>query len=41
MVFVVFGSVVEGMNVVEAMEKVGAPSGKTSQKVVVTDCGEL
>jgi len=37
---VVFGSVVEGMEVVKAVEKVGSDSGKTSQKVVIADCGE-
>lgn len=38
---VVFGSVVEGMSVVETIEKVGSPSGSTSAKVVVEDCGQL
>ena len=38
---VVFGSVVEGMDVVKAIEKVGSESGKTSAKVVIEDCGEL
>lgn len=38
---VVFGKVVEGMNVVKAIEKVGSSSGTTSQKVVISDCGEL
>ena len=38
---VVFGTVVEGMEVVKAMEKVGSKSGSTSQKVVITDCGEI
>lgn len=39
---VVFGSVVEGMDVVEAMEAVGSsPSGRTSQPVVITDSGQL
>ena len=38
---VVFGNVVEGMDVVKAVEKVGSASGKTSGKVVITDCGEL
>ncbi len=38
---VVFGSVVEGMDVVEAMEQVGSRSGQTSQPVVIADCGEL
>ncbi|KAL8625263.1 hypothetical protein ACOMHN_030021 [Nucella lapillus] len=38
---VVFGSVVEGMDVVKAIEKVGSQNGKTSQKVEIKDCGQL
>ena len=38
---VVFGSVVDGMNVVKDIEKVGSQSGKTSKKVLVADCGQL
>jgi len=38
---VVFGKVVEGMEVVKAVEAVGSGSGSTSEKVVVSDCGEL
>jgi len=38
---VVFGQVVEGMDVVTAVEKVGSQSGKTSKKVVVADCGQI
>ena len=38
---VVFGKVVEGMDVVKAIENVGSGSGKTSAKVVITDCGEV
>jgi len=38
---VVFGNVVEGMDVVKAIEKVGSQSGATSKKVVVSDCGQL
>ncbi|XP_059213343.1 peptidyl-prolyl cis-trans isomerase-like [Centropristis striata] len=38
---VVFGSVVEGIDVVRAMEAVGSKSGKTSAKVVIADCGQL
>lgn len=38
---VVFGSVVEGMDVVETMEQVGSRSGQTSAPVVIADCGEL
>merc|ERR1711981_430996 len=37
---VVFGSVSSGMDVVKKVEAVGSESGKTSQKVVIADCGE-
>ena len=36
---VVFGRVVDGLDVVKAMEKMGSPSGKTRQQVVIKDCG--
>ena len=38
---VVFGSVVEGMSVVKAVEAVGSRSGSTSQKVEIADAGQL
>ncbi|MEM7051132.1 MAG: peptidylprolyl isomerase [Acidobacteriota bacterium] len=38
---VVFGKVVEGMDVVSAVEALGSGSGQTSKKVVIADCGEL
>lgn len=38
---VVFGSVVDGMDVVKAVEKVGSSSGKTSAQVLIKDCGQL
>jgi peptidyl-prolyl isomerase F (cyclophilin D) len=38
---VVFGKVVEGMEVVRAVEGVGSQSGKTSKRVVIDDCGVL
>lgn len=38
---VVFGTVVEGMDVVRNMESVGSSSGRTSQSVVIADCGQL
>merc|ERR1712196_500512 len=38
---VVFGSVVEGMDVVKKCEAVGSQSGKTSKPVVIADCGQL
>jgi peptidylprolyl isomerase len=38
---VVFGQVVDGMDVVKAIEKVGSRSGTTSKPVVIADCGQL
>ncbi|XP_071340217.1 peptidyl-prolyl cis-trans isomerase A [Trachinotus anak] len=38
---VVFGSVVEGMDVVKKMESYGSQSGKPKAKVVIADCGQL
>ena len=38
---VVFGKVVEGMDVVKAVEAVGSQSGKTSKDVMVVDSGEM
>jgi cyclophilin family peptidyl-prolyl cis-trans isomerase len=38
---VVFGSVVEGLDVVRKIEGVGSGSGKTSAKVVVAASGQL
>lgn len=38
---VVFGSVVEGMDVLKKIEVMGSQSGKTSKKIVVADCGQL
>ena len=38
---VVFGKVVEGMDVVKTIEGVGSQSGATKQKVFVADCGQL
>lgn len=38
---VVFGSVVEGMDVVRKMESYGSQSGKTSSKICIADCGQL
>jgi len=37
----VFGSVVEGMDVVKKVESVGSQSGKTSRPVVIAECGQL
>jgi len=38
---VVFGSVIEGMDVVKKVEGVGSQEGTTSKKVTVTDSGEV
>lgn len=38
---VVFGKVVEGMEVVTAIEKLGSQSGRTSKKIEIKDCGEV
>ncbi|XP_043718079.1 peptidyl-prolyl cis-trans isomerase-like [Telopea speciosissima] len=36
----VFGQMVEGMDVVKAIEKVGSSSGRTSKPVMIADCRE-
>jgi len=38
---VVFGQVVEGLPVIKQMEGYGSDSGKTSKKIVISDCGQL
>ena len=38
---VVFGQVVEGMEVVRKIESLGSESGKTKAKIVIEDCGDL
>ncbi|XP_005919655.1 peptidyl-prolyl cis-trans isomerase A [Haplochromis burtoni] len=38
---VVFGSVKEGMDVVERVESYGSRTGRTSKKITITDCGQL
>ncbi|XP_012282961.1 peptidyl-prolyl cis-trans isomerase isoform X2 [Orussus abietinus] len=37
---VVFGKVVEGMDIVRKIETMGSQSGKTSKKIMIADCGE-
>ncbi|ERN13446.1 hypothetical protein AMTRI_Chr09g21090 [Amborella trichopoda] len=39
--YVVFGEVVEGLDVVRAIEKVGLPSGEILKPVLIADCGQL
>ena len=38
---VVFGKVIEGMDVVKKIESQGSRSGTPAQEVKITDCGEL
>ena len=38
---VVFGGILEGLDVMEAVEKVGSGGGKTTKTVEITDSGEL
>ena len=37
---VVFGQVVEGMDVVKKVESCGSQSGKTTKKIIIADCGQ-
>jgi len=38
---VVFGRVIEGLDIVKKMEALGSQNGKTSQVVSIADCGQL
>ena len=38
---VVFGHVVEGLDVVKKIESLGTESGRTKAKIVIADCGQL
>lgn len=38
---VVFGQVVEGMEVVKKIESLGSESGRTRAKIIIADCGQL
>ncbi|KAJ2585039.1 cytochrome P450 cyp2 [Coemansia sp. RSA 1804] len=38
---VVFGNVIEGMDVVKKIEALGSENGRTSEKIVVEECGEV
>lgn len=38
---VVFGAVVEGMDVVKRIESLGSESGRPRAKIVIADCGQL
>lgn len=39
--YIAFGQIVEGMDVVTVIDKVGSRSGSTSKSVVFADCGRL
>jgi cyclophilin family peptidyl-prolyl cis-trans isomerase len=38
---VVFGQVIDGMDVVKKVEGYGSSSGRTTAKIVIADCGQL
>ncbi|KAL2722520.1 peptidyl-prolyl cis-trans isomerase-like [Vespula squamosa] len=38
---VVFGKVIEGMDIVKKMEAMGSQSGQTTKKLVIQECGQL
>ncbi|CEJ03205.1 Putative Peptidyl-prolyl cis-trans isomerase [Rhizopus microsporus] len=38
---VVFGEVIEGMDVVKKIESLGSGSGRTKSKIAIDDCGQL
>jgi cyclophilin family peptidyl-prolyl cis-trans isomerase len=38
---VVFGQVVEGMDVVKKIESFGSSSGRTSKPIIIAECGQL
>ncbi|KAI8391787.1 peptidyl-prolyl cis-trans isomerase A1 [Radiomyces spectabilis] len=38
---VVFGKVIDGMNVVQDIEKLGSATGRTTQEIKITNCGQL
>jgi len=38
---VVFGHVIEGMDIVQKMESYGSSSGQTSKQIIIKDCGQL
>eukprot|EP00658_Telonema_sp_P-2_P022514 TRINITY_DN18_c0_g1_i4.p1 TRINITY_DN18_c0_g1~~TRINITY_DN18_c0_g1_i4.p1 ORF type:complete len:146 (-),score=41.81 TRINITY_DN18_c0_g1_i4:353-790(-) len=38
---VVFGRVIEGLDIIKKIERLGSESGKTRGKVTIVDCGEV
>ncbi|EFB19539.1 hypothetical protein PANDA_009436, partial [Ailuropoda melanoleuca] len=39
--YVFFGKVKEGMNIIKATEHFGGRNGKTSNMIIITDCGQI
>jgi cyclophilin family peptidyl-prolyl cis-trans isomerase len=37
----VFGRVIEGLEVLDQLERIGSQSGATSEAAIIADCGEL
>ncbi|CAN8018320.1 hypothetical protein HPB47_028063 [Ixodes persulcatus] len=38
---VVFGQVIDGLDIVKKMENLGTPTGRTTMRVSIADCGQL
>lgn len=38
---VVFGKVIDGLDVVDKIESVGSQSGRTAKQVIIAECGEI
>jgi len=38
---VVFGKVIDGLDIVKQIESLGSQSGKTSKKLIISECGQL
>ena len=38
---VVFGKVVNGMDIVKEIEKYGSESGRTKKQITISDCGQI
>ena len=37
----VFGQVIDGMDLLKKVEKLGSPNGRTDSEIMIVDCGEL
>ncbi len=38
---VVFGNVTKGLDIVKKVESYGSQSGKTKERIIIADCGQL